>query len=90
VSYTQGMSRDGCIELARRLGLDADQLLEWWSERAAVREFDGGLTREAAELAAFDDLRLELDSTSFASGERRGPKRADPAPASKKSDRKRS
>jgi len=89
VSYTQGMSRDGCIELARRLGLDADQLLEWWSERAAVREFDGGLTRDAAELAAFDDLRLELDNTSFASGDRRPPKRVEPA-ATKKSDRKRS
>jgi len=88
VSYTQAMSREGCIELARRLGLDSDQVLEWWSERAAVREFDGGLTREAAELAAFDDLRLELDSTSFASGDRRGPKRVEPAPT-KKSDRKR-
>ena len=43
------MSREGCIELARRLGLDQDRLLEWWAERAAVREFDGGLTREAAE-----------------------------------------
>jgi hypothetical protein len=89
VSYTQGMSRDGCIELARRLGLDADQLLEWWSERAAVREFDGGLPRAAAELAAFDDLRLELDRTSFANGERHGPKRVEP-PVTKKSDRKRS
>lgn len=83
MSYTPLMSRDGCIELARRLGLDADQLLEWWSERAAVREFDGGLTREAAELAAFDDLRLELDSTSFANGDRRGPKRAEPDAATK-------
>jgi len=90
VSYTPSMSREGCIELARRLGLDADQLLEWWHERAAVREFDGGLTREAAELAAFDDLRLELDSTSFASGERHGPKRVEPGTPASDKRRKRS
>jgi len=84
------MSREGCIELARRLGLDQDQVLEWWAERAAVREFDGGLTREAAELAAFDDLRLELDSTAFAANsERRGPRRAEPE-APTKPARKRS
>ena len=82
------MSREGCIELARRLNLDQDQLLEWWAERAAVREFDGGLTREAAELAAFDDLRMEVDTTAFASGERRGPRRAEPETATKKSTRK--
>jgi len=84
------MSREGCIELARRLGLDQDRLLEWWAERAAVREFDGGLTREAAELAAFDDLRMEVDSTAFASGDRRGPRRAEPETATKKPGRKQS
>jgi len=84
------MSREGCIELARRLDLDQDQVLEWWAERAAVREFDGGLTREAAELAAFDDLRLELDTTAFANSERRGPRRADATESAKKPGRKQS
>ena len=84
------MSREGCIELARRLGLDQEQLLEWWAERAAVREFDGGLTREAAELAAFDDLRMEVDSTAFAAGDRRGPRRAEPETATTKPGRKQS
>lgn len=27
-----------------------------WEERAAIREFDGGMTREEAEAAAYEDV----------------------------------
>ena len=54
------MSREACLELARRLGRDPDELVEWWAERAAIREHDGAQSREAAERAAFDDLHDAL------------------------------
>ena len=43
--------------LARRFGVDEADLVERWSERAAVREYDGGMTREQAETAALADVR---------------------------------
>jgi hypothetical protein len=52
------MSREACIELARTLGVDADALVEQWSERAAIREVDGGQPRADAERDALDDVRL--------------------------------
>ena len=52
------MSREGCLELARTLGVDADALVEEWTERAAIREFDGGQSRADAERDALDDIRL--------------------------------
>jgi len=57
-------------ELARQLGRDGDELVEWWAERAAIREVDGGQLRADAEREAFDELR-----SSLAEG-RRGPQRA--------------
>lgn len=33
-----------------------EQLIELFDERAAIMEFDGGLTREQAEIAARKDL----------------------------------
>jgi hypothetical protein len=33
---------------------DADDLFEAWQERAAIMEFDGGMTREEAEKAAME------------------------------------
>ena len=33
------------------------ELIELWHERAAIREYDGGLDRERAEEAAYYDLR---------------------------------
>lgn len=30
---------------------------EAWSERAAIREFDGGMAREDAERAAYEDVQ---------------------------------
>ena len=32
-------------------------ILELWNERAAIREYDGGLSRTAAERAAYFDLK---------------------------------
>jgi hypothetical protein len=64
------MIRDQVLELARQLDRDGDELVEWWSERAAIREIDGGQLRADAESDAFDELRA-----SIAEG-RRGPLRA--------------
>jgi hypothetical protein len=68
--------RDQCRELAVRVGRDPDELVEWWAERAAIREIDGGLPRAEAERAAFEDLRASLDATSIVGDERRGPRAA--------------
>lgn len=36
-----------------------EQIEEWWEERAAIRQFDGGLDRRRAEyLAAIDAKRF--------------------------------
>ena len=64
------MIRDQVIELARQLDRDRDELVEWWSERAAIREIDGGQPRADAERDAFDELRASVDEG------RRGPLRA--------------
>jgi len=72
------MSRDACIALAEQAGLDSDELVEWWSERAAVREYDGGQARDEAELAALDDVRQMIELGPWIVGERRGPRSAAP------------
>jgi len=64
------MIRDQVLELARQLDRDGDELVEWWSERAAIREIDGGELRADAERDAFDGLRASVDEG------RRGPLRA--------------
>lgn len=61
------MTREACIELARAAGRDPDEVIEWWTERAAIREFEAGEPREAAERAALDEIRHAL---------RKGPKSA--------------
>ena len=35
--------------------IDPDNIREFYEERAGVREFDGGMTREQAEQHAFND-----------------------------------
>ena len=50
--------RDACIDLSKTLGLDPEALFEEWSERAAIREYEGGQSRADAERDAFDDVRL--------------------------------
>lgn len=59
------MARADCLELARTLGVDPDLLVEEWSERAAIREYEGGQSRADAERDALDDVRM---------AHRRGPK----------------
>lgn len=46
--------------MAMRYGQAEAQVLELWSERAAVREYDGGMTRIEAEGAAMADVRRWL------------------------------
>lgn len=50
------MSRACVIELAARHRIDADELLESWAERAAIREYLAGFSRRAAELWAIGDV----------------------------------
>ncbi len=57
--------------LARELGCAVDPLLDAWNERAAIREYDGGQPRAAAEHDALEDLRRELAITGIVSGPRR-------------------
>jgi hypothetical protein len=63
------MSREACIELARAVGIDATALVEEWSERAAIREFEGGQSRADAERDAVEDLRARY-------AQRKGPRSA--------------
>jgi hypothetical protein len=37
--------RAAVVELAEKSGVDPDELVEWWAERAAIREIDGGQSR---------------------------------------------
>ena len=37
--------------------LTDDEIIELWLERSALMEFDGGLTREKADRAAYHDIR---------------------------------
>jgi hypothetical protein len=62
--------RDQCLELARQTGRDGEDLVEWWAERAAIREIDGGQPRAEAELDALEELR------AYVAAPRRGPLRA--------------
>ncbi|MBA3542744.1 MAG: hypothetical protein H0T79_24215 [Deltaproteobacteria bacterium] len=72
------MSREACRKLADRLGLPADEVLEYFGERAAIREFDGGQARDVAEQGAMDDTRAAFAAPSLMGGERTGPRSAVP------------
>lgn len=68
-----------CIQLAERLGLSTEAVLELWAERAAIREYEGGQSRADAEAAAVDDVRAALATpieSSIVSGDRKGPRSA--------------
>lgn len=72
------MSREQCRELAARSSRDPDELIEWWEERAAIREHDGGQPRADAERDAFEDVKLAVET---ATPRRLGPRAVTP-PAS--------
>jgi nitroreductase len=61
---------DRLAALADELGHSLDDVRDLWNERAAVREFDGGLSRAEAEHAAYDDVAQLLRAA------RRGPRAA--------------
>ena len=71
------MSRVACIQLAETAGVDPDELIEWWEERAAVREYDGGQARPEAEHDALEDMRAMLEIGPWILA-RKGPKSATP------------
>lgn len=52
-----GSHHEAVAELARATGRDVADLLEHWSERAAIREYEGAQDRDEAERLALDDLR---------------------------------
>lgn len=49
-------ARDQIAAIAARHSVSLDLLLEEWSERAAIREYLGGMPRSHAELAAVRDV----------------------------------
>jgi len=55
--------------LARRHGVNALEALEFFLERAAIREHDGGMTREAAEAEALKDLDMWIQLDIRINGE---------------------
>jgi hypothetical protein len=71
------MSLEQCAELARARGLDVEAVVEAWTERAAIREYDGGQSRAAAEHDAFDDVQALFETAPLVvAGPRRGPQSA--------------
>lgn len=48
-------------ELAKRTGRNAEDLLDQWDERAAVREYLGNVTRDEAERLAFEDVQRQYE-----------------------------
>ena len=55
-----GECRAALAELAEATGRPLAQLVEEWSERAAVREYLGSYSRDDAELLALEDVRDAL------------------------------
>lgn len=51
-----GAHHAAIAELASETGRDVVDLLDWWDEAAAVREYDGNVSRTDAERLAFDDV----------------------------------
>ncbi len=51
-----GACHAALADLAASTGRDIDELLEWFDERAGVREYDGNVSRDEAERAAVKDV----------------------------------
>ena len=45
-----------CAELARAVGLDPCDVMDDWDEHAAIRQYDGNVSRDEAERLAFLDI----------------------------------
>ncbi len=56
-SDPDGWCHEQIAELARETGRDVGDLLDWWGEFAAVREYDGGYSRQEAERLAVEQVR---------------------------------
>jgi hypothetical protein len=52
-------------EIAQRCGRDVGDLVDEWHERAAVREYLGGVTRDEAERLAVADVGSAYAPTMF-------------------------
>lgn len=52
-----GEHTEAVADMARRHGLDVADLLEHWSERAAIRQYLGEQDRDEAERLAVEDVR---------------------------------
>lgn len=50
------MNRVKLQTIAKNAGRDLDDAIELWIERAAIREFDGGMKRRDAESDAYYDV----------------------------------
>ena len=58
------MSRQVVIDLATRhqlVAVELSEVLEEWTERAAIREYAGGMSRGSAELAAVHDIEARFE-----------------------------
>jgi len=77
------MSRAAVVELAEQAGVDVADVVEYWEERAAVREIDGGQDRAVAERGALEDIR-ELMAIGTWTFSRKGPRSATPVSATKR------
>ena len=53
-----GPLSDAIERMAARYGVPVLEAQEYWAERAAIREFEGGMSREAAESAAVGDTEV--------------------------------
>jgi hypothetical protein len=58
LEYTAALGTDREALARKRLAQAVDiAKREFWAERAAIREFDGGMSRDEAEAAAWEDVK---------------------------------
>lgn len=56
-----GTYAERCAELARDRGLNPADVHEEWSERAAVRQYLGGVSLDVAEALAWEDVLARFE-----------------------------
>lgn len=54
-----GAHHAACRDIADEAGVDVADVLDAWSERAAVRQYDGNVSIDEAERLAVDDVRSQ-------------------------------